>query len=688
MTEAARSAKVGVDTGGTFTDFVWMDQAGRIHVAKVMSTPADPAEAILAGMASLNVAEDAAVVHGSTVATNALLERRGARTALIATRGFGDVLAIGRQERPDLYALVPRRAEPLVPDQWRFEIGERVTAEGQVQAPLDESDLEQIIDRLMKDDIESVAVCLLFSFLHPEHEQRIGQAIRARWAVEGQPKAKHVSLSSDILPEYREYERTATTVINAYVAPKMAGYLTRLEGEIERRSLAVMQSNGGIISAAQAGREAARTVLSGPAGGVVGARHVAQLAGIEEIITFDMGGTSTDVALCPGQLPATMEGEIAGLPLRLPIIDIHTVGAGGGSLASVDPGGALQAGPRSAGAAPGPACYGGLGGDGVADEYRTTVTDANLVLSRLDAKQFLGGTMPLDEAAARRVMTRLAGLVGADSAEEAAWGVIRVANANIERAIRRISVERGYDPRSFTLVAFGGAGPLHACELATDMGIPQVLIPPSPGVLSALGMLVARPARDYSLTVMRQLQPDDEAGTSWLAERYATLAAQAEAELTAEGYEKEAIRLARRLDMRYEGQSHELTVTITAGAREADMAAAFHRAHAERYGFSWPEKAVRIVNLRLGAEVQQAGPALPRAIRGGQDSRPALIGEKPVWFGASPLKSKLYDRARLLGGNRFEGPAIVFQYDTTCVVPPGWEAAVDDYGNLIMRQAG
>ncbi|MFN2223824.1 MAG: hydantoinase/oxoprolinase family protein, partial [Candidatus Promineifilaceae bacterium] len=552
--------------------------------------------------------------------------------------------------------------------------------------PLDEADLARAIDSLLSEGVESVAVCLLFSFLYPQHERRIAQVIRDRLAAAGQPGRIHVSLSSDILPEYREYERTATTVINAYVAPTMAGYLGRLEGEVKPRPLAVMQSNGGIISAARAGREAARTVLSGPAGGVVGAMHVARLAGLEEIITFDMGGTSTDVALCPGELPATIEGHIAGLPLRLPIIDIHTVGAGGGSLASVDPGGALRVGPRSAGAAPGPACYGKTDGGGVPDGQRTTVTDANLVLGRLDADRFLGGTMSLNAAAARRVMSKLAALIGAQSVEQAAWGVVRVANANIERAIRRISVERGYDPRSFTLVAFGGAGPLHACELAAEMAIPRVLIPPSPGVLSALGMLVARPSRDYSLTVMRQLQPGVDEGASWLNEQYAALAIQAEAEMAAEGYRRDNLHMDQRLDMRYQGQSHELTVAIAPGQGEAEMAFAFHRAHAERYGFSWPDKPVQIVNLRLAVEVQETAPALPRLVPGGEDSRPALIGREPAWFGAQAMVSNLYDRAKLAAGNRFRGPAIVFQYDTTSVAPPDWEALVDDYGNLILSK--
>jgi N-methylhydantoinase A len=450
-----------------------------------------------------------------------------------------------------------------------------------------------------------------------------------------------------------------------------------------------MQSNGGIISASRAGREAARTVLSGPAGGVVGAMYVAELAGIEQIISFDMGGTSTDVALCPGALPTTTEGEIAGLPMRLPIIDIHTVGAGGGSLASVDPGGALQVGPRSAGAVPGPACYGDVTSEEVAkDADRTTVTDANLVLGRLDVDHFLGGEMRLDAKAARKVMGLLSTQVAVGTPEEAAWGVVRVANANIERAIRRISVERGHDPRDFTLLAFGGAGPVHACELAEEMGIPRVLIPPSPGVLSALGMLVAKPGRDYSVTVMRQLHAVEDAHAAWLTASFAELKDKAQRDMQKEGYGPDEIRLDERLDLRYVGQSFELTVAIADGLDEKEIAAAFHKAHADRYGFSWPDKPIQVVNLRLIAEAPRAGPALPRLAQGEADCRQALIGRKRVVFGAQAIESQLYDRDKLLAGNRFAGPAIVFQYDTTSVVPPDWHVLVDEYSNLLISKAG
>ncbi|MBE2202008.1 MAG: hydantoinase/oxoprolinase family protein [Anaerolinea sp.] len=599
--------RLGVDTGGTFTDFVWVDGDGRLHIHKQLSTPQDPAQAVLEGVAWLRVPEEAAVVHGSTVATNALLERRGARTALITTKGFADVLAIGRQNRPDLYALVPQKPEPLVPQAWRFAVDERITAQGDVLIPLEAASLTPIFAQLEADEIESVAICLLFSFLHPQHEQQIAAALQS--TDYGLRMTPHLSLSSDILPEYREYERTSTTVINAYVAPLMSRYLARLAEGLGQRPLTIMQSNGGVISAAVAGAQAARTALSGPAGGVVGARYVAELAQFPDIITFDMGGTSTDVALCPGRLPTTAHGTVAGMPLRLPIIDIHTVGAGGGSLAYVDAGGALHVGPQSAGAEPGPSCYGremgdwqlALKGASASLHAPVTVTDANLVLGRLDAAHFLGGAMRLDEAAARRALDALAQQMGAASVEEAAWGVIQVANANMERAIRKISVERGYDPRRFTLLPFGGAGPLHACELAAAMQIPRVLIPATPGVLSALGMLAAAPTKDYSQTVMVEIGEKREEGGERLAAALALLQPRALAEMAAEGYAPEAVTLHHSLDMRYKGQSHELNVPYTLVNHQSSIVNHFHQAHETRYGYAQPEAIVEIVTVRVTA---------------------------------------------------------------------------------------
>jgi N-methylhydantoinase A len=685
--------RLGVDTGGTFTDFVWLDEDGRVRAHKLLSSPNDPAQSILSGVHLLKVPQEAGLVHGSTVATNALLERRGARTALITTSGFADILAIGRQNRPSLYDLVPQKPAPLIPREWRFEVDERVTAQGEVLTPLEPESLAPILSQLAEDGIESVAVCLLFSFLYPEHERLILKAIETGLAnklhaSESFAAQVHVSLSSDILPEYREYERTATTAINAYVAPLMSRYLSRLAAGLGQRRLTVMQSNGGIISATAAGHRAARTVLSGPAGGVVGARHVASKAGYEELITFDMGGTSTDVALCPGRLPTTSRGEIAGLPLHLPIIDIHTVGAGGGSLAHVDAGGALHVGPQSAGADPGPACYGkaaavwGEGDKKPDSTLRATTTDANLVLGRLDRMNFLGGAMQLDLDAARSVMGKLAQKMGVSTAEEAAWGVIQVANATMERAIRRISVERGHDPRQFTLVAFGGAGPLHACELAQKLEIPRVLVPTVPGVLSALGMLVAAPTKDYSQTVMCEIADVDTALTMWLAGKYANLEERAFREMEAEGHDAGSLLLQRSMDMRYVGQSHELTIPY----EKRDIRQVFHAAHAKRYGYERREAAIEIVTLRLSILMPAAPLRLKEEIPHAAEAETAIVGKKSVWFGGRPVSTTLFTRGKLRSGHQFAGPAIIYQYDTTTVIPPDWKVSVDRTRNLILSK--
>ncbi len=676
--------RLGVDTGGTFTDFVWLDEHGRFRIYKQLSTPEDPSQAIVEGIEEIPLPQDAGVVHGSTVATNALLERRGARTALITTAGFGDVLAIGRQNRPDLYALVPQKPEPLVPRQWRFEVSERITAEGAVQTPLRQAELDQLVDRLLVEGVESVAVCLLFSFLWPHHERQIGQAIAGR-AKEGQ--AVHVSLSSEILPQFREYERTSTTVINAYVAPLMSRYLTRLAARLGKRRLSIMQSNGGIISADGAGKEAARTVLSGPAGGVVGARYIAELAGFDNLITFDMGGTSTDVALCPGRLPATTNGAIAGMPLHLPIIDIHTVGAGGGSLAYLDLGGALHVGPQSAGAQPGPACYGRPDGgwrlevQGRRVPFRATTTDANLLLGRLDARNFLGGHMSLDKASAAEALSNLAQDLKLDSPEEAAWHVIQLANATMERAIRRISVERGHDPRRFTLVAFGGAGPLHACELAEQLQIPRVLVPPVPGVLSALGMLAAAPAKDYSRTIMREFVDEAEL-ISWLEAAFEQLIETAVSDMAREGQDPEALIFEPALDMRYRGQSHELTVPY----RRRDLATDFHAFHERRFGYKRPASDLEIVNIRLKAVANSQPLDLERLPLPENPGEPIPFERKRVWFAGELQPTLLFQRDHLSEGQRIDGPAIIFQYDTTTVLPQNWQAQVDSYGNLVISR--
>jgi N-methylhydantoinase A len=670
---------LGIDVGGTFTDFVLLDGAGQVRIHKLLTSARDPSVAILQGIADLEAGPETTVVHGATVATNALLERRGARTALITTEGFRDVLEIGRQTRPELYALHPTRPAPLVPAAWRYELPERVDRRGMVLAPLNPDATDATVRQLMNEGVESVAICFLFSFLNPSHEQQV----RARIALLGGPSAPYISLSSDVLPEYREYERTATTVINAYVAPLMGRYLANLEQGLEGRRLRVMQSNGGVISVAAARSVAVRTALSGPAGGVVGAFQLACMAGFADVITFDMGGTSTDVSLCPGRMQETTEGTIAGLPLRLPIIDIHTVGAGGGSIARLDAGGALRVGPESAGSEPGPVCYG-------RDEAQEiTVTDANLVLGRLDAGHFLGGppaSVTLDPARTQARMQDLARRLSLPL-QAAAWGVIRVANSNMERAIRTISVERGHDPRRFTLFAFGGAGPLHACELAAALHIPRVLIPMYPGVLSALGMVLADVVKDYSQTTML---PAQEANAETLERLLAPLYDRARTDLRAEGLADGDSTLVPALDMRYVGQSFELTIPITQDTTH--ITSDFHAAHRQRFSYASEGQPVEIVNVRLKAIGRTAKPQFPRQAPGDLDPSAAHVGYKPIYFAdadssaARPVPAALYERERLAPGNIVVGPAAIFQLDTTTVIPPGWAAMVDDLGNLVAER--
>jgi len=671
---------LGTDVGGTFTDFVLLDDAGQVSIHKLLTSARDPSISVLQGIVDLDAGPEVTIIHGATVATNALLERRGARTALITTRGFRDVLEIGRQTRSDLYSLHPSRPPPLVPGRWRFELPERLSKDGAVLEPLEPEATDAVIRQIMAEGIESVAICFLFSFLNPDHEQ----AVRDRLLTLSGEAAPTVSLSSDVLPEFREYERTSTTVINAYVAPLLSRYISSLEEGLAGRRLRIMQSNGGMISAEAACDLAARTALSGPAGGVVGGFELAKMAGFKQAITFDMGGTSTDVSLCPGQIQQTAEGSIAGLPLRLPIIDIHTVGAGGGSIARLDEGGALRVGPESAGSNPGPLCY------GRENAHAVTVTDANLVLGRLDPEHFLGGTMHLDLARTREHMQALARRLSLPL-EAAAWGVIRVANSNMERAIRTISVERGYDPRRFTLVAFGGAGPLHACELAAALRIPRVLIPPHPGVLSALGMVLADVTKDYSQTVM--LAPS-EAEAQTLSQLFAPLYKRARADLLAEGLMDEEISLLPSLDMRYVGQSYELGVAVSAGSGTTvqQYVEDFYEVHQQRFSYANRGEPVEIVNLRLKAVGTTSKPQSQRQPLGHVDPRPAHIGYKQVHFAdagnaraARPVPAALYQRERLAPGNIVVGPAVLFQFDTTIIVPAGWAATVDEWGNLIVE---
>ncbi len=661
----AAPALLGVDIGGTFTDFVLV-RDGRLRIYKVPSTPADPSDGFLRGVEELGVPAGARYVHGSTVATNALLERRGARAALLTTGGFRDVLELGRQTRTGLYDLAPRKPRPLLPREHCFEVPERVDRHGAVLVPLDEAALEAALDRVTAMGAESLAVVFLFSFANPEHERRAGERARAR--------GLSVSLSSEILPEYREYERASTTAANAYVAPLMDRYLGRLDRRLQERGrerLQIMQSNGGVISVETARREAVRTVLSGPAGGVMGAWKVAGLSGFRRIVPFDMGGTSTDVSLIDGAPTTSPEGSVSGLPVRTPMLDIHTVGAGGGSLVRVDAGGGLRVGPESAGADPGPAAYG--------RGTRATVTDANLVLGRLRPGSFLGGRMELDPERARAAVAEPAGALGLSVAAMAA-GIVRVANVQMARALRRVSVERGHDPRQFCLVAFGGGGPLHACELAEETGMPTVLIPRYPGILSALGMLLSDIRKEYSRTVMR---PVGEA-LAGLDALFRELEARAAAELRAEGVGEGAILLERRLDARYRGQSYEISIPAGELAPQT-VADAFHQAHHQRFGYASPGAPCEVVNLRLHAVGRTVAPELPRGSR--VETSPAPCATQPVYVRDSWQECPVYDRETLQPGQEVVGPALLVQEDTTTWLPPAWRARADEWYNLVAERA-
>ena len=556
--------RVGVDTGGTFTDFVFWDGSRR-RTHKVRSTPDDPARAILRGLGEATGVRE--LVHGSTVATNALLERRGADTVFITTAGFEDVLDIGRQARRSLYDWLDPGPKPLIPHGRRLGVQERVLHDGAVERALDAREVERVASWAKESGAKAAAVCLLHAYANPSHERALGEALRAAGLF--------VSLSHEVLPEYREYERASTTAVNAYVSPLMAGYLQRLEVDTpSHATVRVFQSNGGSMSARAASEAAVHTVLSGPAGGVQGGVAAARAAGFNRVITFDMGGTSTDVAVYDGAFGYTHEGELDGLPIRVSMLDIHTVGAGGGSIAYLDSGGALRVGPRSAGADPGPVCYGGGGTE-------PTVTDANVVLGRIDPATFLSGRMELDVEAAFRALDELGRKAGA-SREAAARAVVDVARSNMERAIRRITVERGIDPRELTLVAFGGAGPLHACELAQGLEIPTVLAPRDAGVLSAVGMLTADCVRDYSMSV----------GDQGADSAFAALEIAAAEEMAEDGFAE--ARLERSIDMRYRGQSYEITVPW-------ERRGSFPEEHQRLYGYRHEGREIEAVTARVKA---------------------------------------------------------------------------------------
>ena len=658
---AARRGRqlLGVDVGGTFTDFLFWD-GRQLRVEKRPSTPRNPEEAVLSGW------QPEEVVHGSTVATNALLTRRGARTALVTTKGFRDTLIIGRQERPDIYALQPTKPPPLVPDGRRFEVYERVAGNGSVIVPLDEADVSAVLDRVERSRAEALAVCLLFSFLDPTHERRI--------AAEARRRGMTVTVSHELLPEHREYERTSTTVANAYVSPVMGRYLGRLAEGLRAEGgggrLRIMQSNGGSIGAEQASKEAVRTVLSGPAGGVAGALRVGRAAGHPTVIAFDMGGTSTDVSFCRGEIGERADLTIGGIPIRTPTVDVHSVGAGGGSIAWIDEGGALRVGPQSAGAVPGPAAYG--------NGTTPTVTDAHIVLSRLPVDRFLGGAMALHSDRAERAIASIAAPFGSDT-RRTAQAVISVVNANMARALRLISVERGQDPAEAALVAFGGAGPLHACDLAEELGIGTVIVPQAPGVLSAMGMLQADVVKDVEQGLVLYLDPAVTGAVSELTQTFERLEQQAREALALEGY-RSRVRIERWADLRYAGQSHELRVRLGRGLAGSTIRRAFALAHEERFGHSDAERAIEVVVARIKARAP--GFRVPLGTTA-QATDTAAAEQRAVVVWDRPRRTRVLPRAAV-GRRGIRGPAVLTQMDTTVLVPPGWQATPQREGHLIL----
>ena len=664
MRQTCSEVRIGIDTGGTFTDIV-MSIGSKIFTHKILSDPQEPARTVLQGIRQIlekngiSKHQDIEIIHGSTVATNTLLERQGAEILLITTEDFEDVLEIGRQARPDLYDLNMIKPFPLVSREKRFGVRERILHNGCIQTPIDTNQLDQIINQVDGNQISAIAVCFLFSYVNPKHEQIVEEkAIELNIPV---------SASHKILPEYREFERFSTTVANAYVLPKVNSYISKLEMELPS-PIRIMQSNGGSISAQTACNQPIRTALSGPAGGVIGAFKVAQTAGFGQVITFDMGGTSTDVSLCDAKISVTAENDISGIPIKIPMIDIHTVGSGGGSIAEIDSGGALKVGPRSAGAVPGPICY-GEGND-------FTVTDANLYLGRIDPSHFLGGHMPLHLDRVDKAIKNFAHRAELTPIR-LAEGIVDVANAKMERAIRVISIERGFDLRDFAMVSFGGAGGLHACDLARNLGISTIIIPPNCGLLSAYGMILSDVVKDYSQTVLRKSTETNV--FSELSHDFSELISRAKEDMLVEGFEYDQVTFQQTMDVRYVGQSHELNIEFT-----PDFAESFHSIHNQRFGHAKHDMFIEIVSLRV------------RAVGKTEDSMVMVqmlglkSGEKPyskdVIFDGEIYPTSLYFRKNLDVGNKIDGPSVVIEPSATTLIPPDFAAEIDPYQNIIARR--
>ena len=680
---------VGVDIGGTFTDFMLYDtDSGAAHVHKVPSTPDDPGRAMISGLVELceqaGVGPDAVdgVFHGTTVATNAVLEHRGAKAGMITTRGFRDIVHIGRHQRPQNYSImqdIPWQSRPFVRRRHRKVVSERVVPPtGEVLVPLDEEEVRGAARELREEGVESVAVCFLFSYLNPAHEQRAADIVR-----EEMPEAL-VTTSSGIFPQFREFERFTTACMNAFVAPKTGRYLERLEQGLREGGtpgdLHVMMSNGGVATAAAAALRPVTLLLSGPAAGVLGGVWAGAISGRRRLITFDMGGTSADIGIVTEhgvEEASARDTWVAGYPLLVPMIDVHTIGAGGGSIAYVDDAGGFRVGPRSAGAVPGPACY-ARGGE------EATITDANVVLGRIDPQRFLGGEMQLDPERAVAAVQRVADDLGLGLLE-AAEGIVTIANANMARAIRSRTIEKGPDPRDFTLVAFGGAGPLHAAEVAESLGVPEVLVPPHPGITSATGLLTSDLKYDQMRTVfMIEGGVDAERLDRELAE----LSAEVKDRLLADGIAESAITVHAALDCRYVGQGYELRVPLRDGCYSPAALEEFHRLHELEYGHAFRDP-IEIVNLRVTAigdrpRLESLPPAAAAATE-------ALLGQGESTFrrngSLAGYATRYFERARLAPGEVVAGAAVVFQRDTTVLVPPGWSATAEAGGNLILTRA-
>lgn len=681
---------IGVDVGGTFTDFsVFDSKEQRLFHFKHSSTPEDPSRSIVSGIQhilqseNINPEEVNYLAHGTTVATNALIEKKGARMGLITTKGFKDLMEIGNQKRPSLYDLLRPKPESLIPPGLKCEVEERLLHDGSVKIPLNEEDVRTAVRFFQEQKVTTIAVCTLFSFINPAHERRIKEII-----LEEYPEA-YVSISSELVSEFREYSRMSTTVLNAYLGPVMKQYVENFQNSVRESGITappyVTQSNGSIISIAETVECPIKTAVSGPSAGVIGATYIGQQCGIDKIITFDMGGTSADISLIKdGQAQVSYERMVEGYPARIPMIDIITVGAGGGSIAAIDEGGALKVGPRSAGAAPGPACY-MRGGE------NPTVTDANILLGKLNRHKILGGRMDVDWNLAKGAVEEKISSKSALSVEDAAAGIISVVNSNMVRAIRVVSVERGYDAREFTLMAFGGAGPLHACEVARELGITQVLLPPAPGTLCSLGLLMADTRFDLSRSSIMIANMEN---LPTLNAIFDELVEEGNTMLEHEGIAPEDRAYVYSLDCRYERQNYEITVEIPAGKITEQvlqtMIDTFHQEHERSYGYFDHSKNIQMVSYRVGAVGTIEKPHLPPQVIVENAQPPKPIEIRKVRFEGSTeyVDTSIYQRNDIPCGCTIQGPAIVEQMDSTSIIPPDWQAYNDEYLNLIVTYHG